>query len=255
MRWVSACRGLMSTAITAERRPLGSGGRVNRRDRRGSFSSPRRWWREEESEVEALRRKVPVSACVHGGGPPGLFYTCSEAACANDAENLFFLLAQRATLSSVWYFNRKFTCSSDARSVMSAAVDRPGASWSVLDSPGQSWSVLDCRPVRPDHRGSDSILMVEPKISNIPGIMINWEDSLRSGQAFICLLYIFWQILKDICPVDCMPAFFWTVIWMSLIMMTVGTFYYFESFWWKEKIVFLYIENAFMTFFFSLNIF
>lgn len=36
---------------------------------------------------------------------------------------------------------------------------------------------------------------------------------------------------------------------MSLIMMTVGTFYYFESFWWKEKIVFLYIENAFMTFF------
>lgn len=138
MRWVSGCRELMSTGTTVGRRPLGTGGRVSRRDRRGSFSSPRRWWREEESEVEALRRKVPVSACAHGGGPPGLFYTCSEAAWANNAENLFFLLAQRPTLGSVWHFNRKFTCSSDARSVMSAAVDRPGQSWTVPDSPGRS---------------------------------------------------------------------------------------------------------------------
>lgn len=189
MRWLSMCRELMSTGITVERRPLGTGGRVNRRDRRGSFSSPRRWWREEESEVEALRRKVPVSACVHGGGPPGLFYTCSEAAFANNAENLFFLLAQRPTLSCVWYFNRKFTCSSDERSVMSAAVDSPAQSRTVLHSPAQSWTVLDCRPVRPVHRGSASSLMVEPKIENIPGIMINWEDSLRSGQAFMSFIY------------------------------------------------------------------
>lgn len=207
-----------------------------------------------ERRGEPSRRKVPVPACVHGGGPPALFYPCSEAACANHAERLFFLLAQRPTLGSVWHFNRKFTCSSDARSVMSAAVDSPGPSRTVPNRPGPSWTILDCRPVRPDHRGRGSILMVEPEIANLPGTMMNWEDSLRSGQAFICLLYIFWQILKDICTVDCMPALFRTVIRVSFIMMTVGTFDYFESFWWKEKIVFLYIENAFTTFF-SLNIF
>lgn len=242
MRWVSVCGELLSTGITAQRRPLGTGGPVNRRDRRGSLSSPPRWWREEESGVEALRRKVPVSACVRGGGPPGLFYTCSEAACASNAENLFFLLAQRPTLSSVWYFNRKFTCSSDARSVMSAAVDRPGPSWTVLDCPG-----LSVRASRSQRKGFD----FDGRTKNIKysWYNINWEVSPRSGQAFICLLYIFWQILKNICPVDCMPAFFWTIIWVSFIMMTVGTFYYFESFWWKEKTVFLYIKNAFTTFF------
>lgn len=148
--------------------------------------------------MEGLRRKVPVSACVHGGGPPGSVCTCSQAAGAKNEEKLFFPLAQRPPLSSVRYFNRKFTCSSDARSVMSAAVDRPG----------RFWTVLDRRPVRPDHRGRGSVLMVEPKILSIPGIMINREGRLRSGQAFIWLLYIFWQVLKDICPVDCMPAFF-----------------------------------------------
>lgn len=165
MRWVPVCCELFSPGTTVYRRPLCTRGWVNRRDRRGSLSSPRRWWREEESEVEALRRKVPFSACVHGGGPLGLVYTHSHAACGNNAENLLFLLAVGPTFSSVWYFNRKFTCSSDARSVMSAAQDSPGLSRTAQDCPGLSCpgcpGLSACAPG--SHRGTGSWLMAEQK--------------------------------------------------------------------------------------------
>lgn len=96
-----------------------------------------------------------------GEGPLGLFHTHSEAACGNNAENLFLLLAIRLIFISVRYFNRKFTCSSDARSIMSAALDSPGLS-----------------PLHPDHRGTGSCLMVEHKYR-----LFFWYNDKMRGQS------------------------------------------------------------------------
>lgn len=96
-----------------------------------------------------------------------MVYTHSHAACGNNAENLLLLLAVRPTFSSVWYFNRKFTCSSDARSVMSAAVDSPGQPGQ--DSPGLSWAVGLCARITQRDR---FVFDGRTKISNNSGLMI-----------------------------------------------------------------------------------
>lgn len=107
-----------------------------------------------------------------------------QAACGNNAENLLFLLAVRPTFSSVWYFNRKFTCSSDTRSVMSAAVDSPALSCPVQSR--LSWAVGLC--VRITQRD----------------VMIHWEkDCLRSWDRLRT-----WSLMR---PISTLAFFYFLV--------------------------------------------
>lgn len=157
---------------------------------------------ERRGEQRRCEGREPLLSMRGGEGPLGLFLHAIKQRVVNMPRACPFcsLLHQYSVLFATL-----------TRSLLVQALRGPLCPliWTRQDCPGLSSTVLDCprlSSLHPDQRGTGS--MVAHKYRLFLCYNVKLDDGLAQvkSRGYVCLFYNFWQILKDICPVDCMSA-------------------------------------------------